>query len=113
MSIFHRLTGIALAFGAPVFVVWLLTVAGGLQLYEGMSDLFHTLPKAVMMGLQIILFGWTFAFFFHLCCGIRHLFWDAGRFVTIKGMYVSGYIALAVSVVLTVLVWLNILGFFS
>jgi succinate dehydrogenase / fumarate reductase cytochrome b subunit len=26
----------------------------------------------------LLLFGWSVAFFYHLCSGIRHLAWDAG-----------------------------------
>ena len=28
---------------------------------------------------KVLLIGWSFAFFFHLCNGVRHLVWDTGR----------------------------------
>jgi len=102
MSIFHRLTGIALAFGLPVFVAWLVVLAGGKKVYPDFMGLFHT-----AIG-QILLFGWTFAFFYHFCCGIRHLLWDAGYCLSIKAVYTSGYIAIGLAIIGTVSVWLKV-----
>ena len=104
MSIFHRITGIALAAGLPVFVAWLVVVAGGPKPYQSFMECFHT-----TIG-QIFLFGWTFSFFYHFCCGIRHLCWDAGYFLSIKSVYTTGRIALGVSILLTVYVWLHFYG---
>ena len=104
MSIFHRMTGIALAFGLPLFVVWLYAVACGPHVYFDFASLMNTL-----IG-QIILFGLTFSFFYHFCCGIRHLLWDAGYFLTLPGVYSTGRIAIAVSVLLTVGIWIKAYG---
>ncbi|MBV8548014.1 MAG: succinate dehydrogenase, cytochrome b556 subunit [Alphaproteobacteria bacterium] len=98
MSIFHRITGIGLALGLPVFVLWLLLLAGDQPTYDKFIKIAHTLPA------QLALLGWTWAFFYHLCTGIRHLLWDAGHFLKIKDVYKTGYIALAVSTALTVYV---------
>lgn len=54
----------------------------------------------------LLLFGWTFALFFHLCNGIRHLFWDAGQGLEIKQVYASGWAVVAASGGLTVLAWI-------
>ena len=104
MSIFHRLTGIALAFGLPVFVMWLLVVAGGPQIYSSFMECFKS-PVG-----QILLFGWSFSFFYHFFCGIRHLLWDAGYFLTIKGVYSTGRIAIGLALVLTLATWLKVYG---
>jgi succinate dehydrogenase / fumarate reductase cytochrome b subunit len=107
MSIFHRMTGIALACGLPVFVLWLVVAAGGPEIYVNFINLFHNI-----IG-QILLFGWTFAFFYHFCCGIRHLLWDAGYGLTIKAVYTSGYIAIGIAVLATACVWFRVYGMAS
>jgi succinate dehydrogenase / fumarate reductase cytochrome b subunit len=58
-----------------------------------------------MVIVKLVLVGWTWAFFYHLSNGIRHLCWDAGRGLDIPTAYASGYAVLAVSAVLTLLVW--------
>lgn len=98
MSIFHRFTGIGLSLGLPVFVLWLVLLSGEQTTYDRFVKLAHSLPA------QIALLGWIWAFFFHLCTGIRHLLWDAGYFLKIKDVYKTGYIALAVSTLLTAFV---------
>jgi succinate dehydrogenase / fumarate reductase cytochrome b subunit len=104
MSIFHRITGVALACGMPVFVIWLLVVASGPQMYDNFTELFHTIVG------QILLAGWTFAFFYHFFCGLRHLAWDAGYGLNIKAVYYSGYIAIALSLLLTAAIWVKAYG---
>ena len=42
---------------------------------------------------------------YHLCNGIRHLVWDAGYALELDAAYRSGYIAVAASLLLTVLIW--------
>jgi len=104
LSIFHRLSGIALTFGLLVLTAWLVALASGPEAYNSFAGYTHSI-----LG-QIILFGLTLAFFFHLCCGIRHLMWDAGLFMDIKDVYKTGHIALAVTIILTLVVWLEIYG---
>ena len=53
----------------------------------------------------LLLLGWTFAFFFHLCNGIRHLAWDTGWGFEIPKMYATGWTVIVASVVLTALTW--------
>ena len=107
MSIFHRITGVALAFALPVFVAWLVVVAGGPQVYADFMKLFQTL-----LG-QILLYGWMFAFFYHFCCGIRHLLWDAGYGLNLRAVYISGYIAIGLSLLATASVWFKVHGMFA
>lgn len=105
MSILHRMTGVWLALGLPVFVAWMAMLAAGPEVYKAFTNVCHT--KAA----QVLLFGWTWAFFYHFCCGIRHLLWDAGWFLSLKGMHITGWVTLLISTGLTVGVWLKIWGF--
>jgi succinate dehydrogenase / fumarate reductase cytochrome b subunit len=102
MSILHRLTGIALVVGSIVLAWWLIAVAAGGELFEATHAVIAS-PIGMFM-----LFGWSVAFFYHLCNGIRHLAWDAGYGFEIRQAYLSGYGVLAATVVLTILAWLYV-----
>jgi succinate dehydrogenase / fumarate reductase cytochrome b subunit len=54
---------------------------------------------------RLLLLGWTFSLFFHLANGIRHLCWDAGYGFEIKTATISGWVVVAASAALTVIVW--------
>jgi len=55
---------------------------------------------------QIGLLIFMFAFFLHLCGGIRHLIWDAVYGFDLSTIYASGWVVVAASVVLTVAAWI-------
>jgi succinate dehydrogenase / fumarate reductase cytochrome b subunit len=95
LSITHRATGVFLAAGALLLCYWLLCVAAGAPSYDRLVAIFGTLPGRVLL-LAIVL-----SFYFHLCNGIRHLFWDAGLGLELRTTYRSGYTVLAASLALT------------
>jgi succinate dehydrogenase / fumarate reductase cytochrome b subunit len=99
LSITHRAAGIALMFGTLVLVYWLLAAATGAEAYASAQQLLGS-----WLG-KIALLGFTFALFFHLCNGIRHLFWDAGLGFELKTAYASGKAVVVVSITMTVLAW--------
>ncbi len=99
LSILHRITGVALAVGSLLLVYWLAAAAGG-------PETFATAQAIVGSFLgRLFLFGWTFALFYHLCNGIRHLVWDAGYGFELGVAYRSGLAVLAASVALTLSSW--------
>ena len=100
MSILHRITGVALAAGLLLLVCWLLAIASGAAFYDAVQAF-----NAHWVG-RILLFGWSFALFYHLCNGIRHLAWDVGRGYELEDAYRSGWLVAAASVVLTILAWI-------
>ena len=99
LSIAHRLTGVALAVGTFLFVWWLVAAASGPEAYATVQGFLGS-----FIG-RLMLFGWTLALFYHLANGIRHLFWDAGFLLELKGAYASGWLVLLASVVLTLVAW--------
>jgi succinate dehydrogenase / fumarate reductase cytochrome b subunit len=103
LSILHRLTGIALAVGSILLVWWLVAVAVGGEVFAA-TRVFIASPAGLLL-----LFCWSVAFFYHLCSGIRHLFWDAGYGFEIRSVYRGGYVVLAATLLLTVLTWLDVL----
>jgi succinate dehydrogenase / fumarate reductase cytochrome b subunit len=103
LSIVHRLTGVGLSVGALVFTAWIVSVACGPAVYLGMQGWLGS-----PLGL-LCLFAWSFCFFYHLCNGIRHLFWDAGYGFELAQARRSGMAVVAGALVLTVAFWLTAL----
>lgn len=101
LSILHRFTGIALSAGAPFLVWWLVAAAAGNDAFATARWFFGS-----WLGLLLLL-GWTFSFFFHLCNGIRHLVWDSGRGFDLTTTYATGWAAVATSAVLTVVAFVG------
>lgn len=103
LSISHRFTGILLSLGMIVVVLWLLALAAG-------PEAFDRLIAALSSPIGLIALAvWTFSLFYHLLNGVRHLLWDAGWLLDLRGAYASGWIVVIASVVLTVLVWGGVL----
>lgn len=100
LSILHRLTGIALALGTLLLVWWLIAAATGPTAFDNIQSFIGSI-----FG-RILLFGWSFALFYHLCNGIRHLVWDSGRGFEISTAYASGWLVVIASAVLTVISWI-------
>lgn len=103
LSILHRGTGLALSLSALLLTAWLLAAASGADAYRAVAGFI-----ASPLGL-LILIGATYAFFFHLANGIRHLFWDAGMGFEMEQARASGWTVVAVSIAATALLWIVIL----
>lgn len=99
LSILHRMTGFGLFFGALLLVAWLAVAAYAPAMYGEFTAL-----AASDMGLLVLL-GFTLAFYYHLCNGIRHLFWDMGKGFSIPAMTRSGWLVVVSALVLTALSW--------
>jgi succinate dehydrogenase / fumarate reductase cytochrome b subunit len=103
ISIFHRITGIALSVGALLLVCWLVAAARGEDAYSGMSGFLRS-----WFGV-LILFGWTVSLWYHFCAGIRHLAWDAGYGFDLPTMHLTGKAVLVATGALTVLTWILVI----
>ena len=99
LSIFHRITGVALALGTLLLVWWLAAAATSDTAYAGVSWFMRS-----PIG-YLVLFGWTAALWYHFCNGIRHLFWDFGYGLELPTVHASGKAVLAATALLTVLTW--------
>ena len=100
LSILHRATGIALSVGALYLATWVIYAASNPQAYA----LFQGFNGSIVG--RIILGGWLFSAYYHLCNGIRHLFWDAGYGFALKDADRSGWMVIVISLVATVLSWI-------
>jgi len=107
LSITHRATGIALSAGAPLLVYWIWAVTSGPARFEDAQALFGSLPGLV------ILFGLSFCLYYHLCNGIRHLYWDMARGLELPSVYLSGWTVVAAAAALTVGSWLAVFSIYG
>ena len=103
LSGLHRITGLGLGVGTLLLTWWLVAAATSPAAFATVQW-FIASPIGLLM-----LFGWTFSLFFHLCNGIRHMGWDLGLGFEKAAYLATGRAVAAASVILTVLVW--IIGF--
>lgn len=100
LSILHRATGIALSVGALYLATWVIYAASTPKAYAMFQEFNGSIVGRIVLG------GWLFSAFYHLCNGIRHLFWDAGYGFEIKDAERSAWIVIGVSLVATALSWI-------
>ena len=100
MSITHRATGIVLAVGTVMLVCWLIAAATGENAFNNVQTFLGSI-----IG-KLLLLGWSYALFYHMCNGLRHLFWDAGRGFEIETAYTTGRLVIGASILLTIGAWL-------
>ena len=86
LSIFHRLTGMALFFAISIVAWWFI-----LWVFSKFDPHYIQLTKGNL--LKVTLFLISFAGFYHLCTGIRHLIWDMGKCFSINSINITGWIA--------------------
>lgn len=99
LSILHRMTGVALSLGFVVLVLWLFDAASGPDAYRTFMSVMDS-----VIG-RLLLIGWSFAFFYHLANGARHLLWDAGRGLEKSQANLSSWLVLTGAVALTAVFW--------
>jgi succinate dehydrogenase / fumarate reductase cytochrome b subunit len=106
LSILHRITGLAASLGFLLFAWWLMALATGHDSYQRVMG-FLQIPFA-----KLLLVGFTFAFVYHFCNGIRHLVWDTGRGLERAQARRSGWLVIVLALLLTALVvWLGCRAF--
>lgn len=101
-SILHRLSGVALTIGLFLVTWGLIALADGRESYEFFMNF-----CASTVG-QIMLIGWTAAFFYHMSTGLRHFILDAGFLYEKKNTAISGYVVIAIAALLTAMTWIYI-----
>ena len=99
MSILHRITGSALYFGALLVAWWIVAAATS---PEWLATANWALGS--WLGL-LVLIGFTWALWFHLIGGLRHVMWDTGYAMEKHTATMLAWATLASSLVLTALTW--------
>ena len=100
LSIFHRLTGVFLTTGAAMLCCWLLTAAAGPEYYAWSQWFLTSWLGYALLG------AWSYCLFYHLCNGIRHLFWDVGIGFEMTTLNRSGILVVLGSGALTLIAWI-------
>ncbi len=95
LSILHRLTGVALCFGAVLLTYLLMAATYG-------PDVFAT-AQAILGSWfgRLVLFGVVFSLWYHLANGLRHIAWDIGWGFEMDQVTKSGIVVVITAVVLT------------
>jgi succinate dehydrogenase / fumarate reductase cytochrome b subunit len=102
MSVFHRLTGVALYFGTLLLAWWLIAAATGPDYFAFVNGLFATWPG------MIVLVGYTWALIHHMLGGLRHFVWDTGTGLDIDSVNALSWCTIVLSLALTAGLWLYI-----
>jgi succinate dehydrogenase / fumarate reductase, cytochrome b subunit len=104
VSILHRVTGHALAFGAVlIFAWWLAALASGPVYYRFFLDLILS-PIGVVVGI-----GLTWAMFQHMGSGMRHFIMDSGEGYDLVTSRRMAWATVGFSVIATFALWAWIL----
>ncbi len=91
LSIMHRITGLLLCLGAVLLIAWIGTTAAGPEWHACYLELVD-----LLLG-RLLLLGLVFSLLFHLCNGVRHLFWDMGKGFDLETTTVTGWAVLVLS----------------
>lgn len=98
-SILHRMTGVAITFGAVLLVVWLVAAAMGPAAYERVQAVVGS-----WLG-TVVLVGFSWALVYHTFAGIRHILWDFGVGFDVPTAERGAKIVVFGSIVVTALIW--------
>ena len=95
LSISHRITGVILTLTSILVPISLLIISLGPEYHSYLIAFFSN------YFIKLLLVGAQFTLIYHLCNGIRHLFWDYGYGLSIEKSYLSGYLVIFVSLLVT------------
>ncbi len=98
-SILHRASGVGLGIGTLLLAWWLVAAAAGPDYFALVQGLLGS-----WLG-RLIMLGFSWALFYHMCNGIRHLAWDLGHGFEKASARNASVIVMVASVVLTLLAW--------
>lgn len=104
VSILHRATGHALAFGAVlIFAWWLAALASGPAYYSFFLNIVLS-PFGAVVGI-----GLTWSMFQHMGTGIRHFIMDSGEGYDLVTSRRTAFATMGFSVIATAALWAWIL----
>ena len=95
-SIFIRITGVALAAGFALLMIWLLAASMGSDAFAKVNTIFDTFL------VKLIWIGSLWALMYHMLGGIRHLIFDMGYGFDLKTADLMGWGMILGSLVLTI-----------
>lgn len=112
VSILHRVTGTGMAvIGGLGFAWWLLAAASGPAAYANFQYYVWQAAAGDTLGLvaniigRVVLFGLSWAFFQHLCSGLRHLVLDMGAGYELQANKRWSVLIVIIALVMTLAFW--------
>lgn len=100
-SILHRLTGITLYISIVAISWYIVYYTYQINIAES-SPTCDCPSKAIFDKIfAIASLGVTFCLYYHLCNGIRHLFWDIGKGFELQTARMNGFLVITAAVILT------------
>lgn len=117
LSIMHRITGIFLFIGLAFILWWVIfcihyydpVISSCLSSLDSVASIDASGNLLLVVGRSVygkmILIPWSYCLFYHLCAGIRHLFWDVGVGFDVKAVAISGWCVVIISLLLTLVCW--------
>ncbi len=106
LSILHRISGVVNFITILALVWWVVSITyADHPPQEGAVWAFFSTGFGTF-----VLVGLSYSLFFHFCTGIRHLFWDLGYGFKVTTVTLTGWLAIVVSLVLTMITWFIILS---
>jgi succinate dehydrogenase / fumarate reductase cytochrome b subunit len=102
LSILHRLSGMAL-FGAVSLLLWWFVAL----VATNYAPYLMAIGSCKMVKIALMLS--SAAICYHLCTGIRHLFWDMGYGFSVPVMNNTGWLAVISACCLFIIFWFVIL----
>lgn len=100
LSVSHRATGAGMAIGTILVAAFFISAAMGEAQYDAAMNV------ATSWYGKTILFLWSAGLYFHMCNGVRHMFWDIGKNFNKACAMRSNYVVLGAAAVLTLLTWI-------
>ncbi|NBV05654.1 MAG: succinate dehydrogenase, cytochrome b556 subunit [Proteobacteria bacterium] len=101
-SILHRLTGAALYFSVLILSWYIVFYTYQTVIAPAESESCDC-PINQLIDYAFIVAGIfiTFALYYHLCNGVRHLFWDIGKGFEKETSATNGYLVIITSIIIT------------
>lgn len=110
ISILHRATGTALSTaGVLLLLWWLVSIASGPTTYGIFYNLVVDGDPVGNILARVVGIGLTWAFFQHLCSGLRHFVLDTGAGYELKTNKFWAVMTMVVAVAATAAIWVPIL----
>ena len=102
-SILHRATGIFLYIGVAVICWFIVYYTYQIEILpeDGLVEESCSIFSFIKYFLCLVVIAWSFALYYHLCNGIRHLFWDIGKGFDKNIANRNGWLVLLVTALLT------------
>lgn len=99
MSILHRATEVAIAFGLIIFTWWCMAILSGPDAYAAFMDCARSL-----LG-RIVMIGLSWSVVYHTIYDVRQLFFDMGKGFEKSTIAQTGIMVMLASFIVTALIW--------